>query len=325
MLNEGIRTFTANGTLTAKMRVKITSASATSPIQVEAAGAGEQHIGTTEYAAADTTLVAVRLRTYPGTHEGIAADTFAIGATLYGAASGKISDTSSGTAIGIALEEATAASDIVEFIDFTVISTADTTVSFTDGNDLSDQTTVGAALDELYQNAISIQGFINIPLTSLRECDASLAVGAVAAACGVLGSDTTPILSEAVASPLDGCQVLSWAASNSDPILFQTALPPDLDDAADLVLHMRIKSAGTANAVGFTSKAYFNEGDTVVEDTGETNQTATWAEKTLTIGAADVPSGAQTLTCMLTPAAHTTDIMYMSALWIEYKTKIKTS
>ncbi len=325
MLNEGFRTFTANGALTNKMRVKITSASTTLPIQVQAAGAGEQHIGTTEYAAADGALVTVRLRTYPGTHEGVATETFAIGATLYGAAAGGIKDTSDGTAIGIALEEATASGDIVEYIDFTVISTTDATVSYTDTNNLTTAATVMAALDELYRNAISAQGFINIPLTSLRECDASLAVGAVAAACGVLGSDTTPILSEAVASPLDGCQMVSWVASNNDPVLFQTALPPDLDDTADIVIHMRIKSEGTTDAVGFTSAAYFNEGDTVVSDTGQTNQTATWAEKTLTIGNADVPSGAQTLTVMLTPAAHTTDIMYMSALWIEYTTKLKTS
>ena len=60
-------------------------------------------------------------------------------------------------------------------------------------------------------------------------------------------------------------------------------------------------------------------------DTSETNQTATWAEKIATIAAADVPSGAQTLTVGLTPAAHTTDIMYLSAVWIEYKKKIMTS
>lgn len=325
MYNEGIRTFTAYGALTDKMRVKIKSASSTVPIQVEVAGAGEQHIGITEYAAADGAIVAVRLRTYPGTHEGVATEVLAVGATLYGAAAGGIKDTSDGTAIGIALEAATASGDIIEFMDFTVISTADTTISFADGNSLSAQTTVAAALDELFRNAITAQGFIPIPLTSLRECTAGLAVGAVTANGGVLASDTTPVLGPAVASPLDGCQVVSWAASNSDPILFQVPLPPDLNDAADVVIHMRIKSAGTSNAVGFTSAAYFNEGDTAVADTSETNQTATWAEKILTIGAADVPAGAQTLTCKLTPAAHTTDIMYMSAIWIEYTTTLKTA
>jgi hypothetical protein len=324
MYNEGIRTFTANGALTDKMRVKLTSASVTSPIQVEAAGAGEQHIGITDYAAADGTLVAVKLRTYPGTHEGVAGDTFAVGATLYGGALGAVKTASDGSAIGIALEAATATGDIIEFIDFTVISTLDSTISFTDTHSLTSAATVMAALDELYQNAISIQGFIPIPLATLREA-ADFAVANIAANGGLLASDTTPVLGPAVASPLDGCQVVSWAASNNDPVIFQVPLPPDLDDDADLVIHMRIKSAGTTNAVGFACDAYFNEGDVLVEDNSTTNQTATWAEKIITIAAADIPAGAQTLSVSLTPVAHTTDIMYLSALWIEYKTKIKTS
>jgi hypothetical protein len=324
MYNEGIRTFTANGALTDKCRVKVTTGSTTDPIEVEVAGAGEQHIGITEYAAADAALVAVRLRTYPGTHEGVATEAIEVGDTLYAAAAGGIKDTSDGTAIGIALEQATASGDIIEFIDFTVISTVDSTVSFTDTHGLTLAATVMAALDELYQNAISIQGFIPIPLTALREATA-FAVGAITANGGILASDTTPVLGPAVASPLDGCQVVSWAASNNDAVIFQVPLPPDLDDTADLVIHLRIKSAGTTNAVGFNCDAYFNEGDTLVEDASETNQTATWAEKIITIAAADVPAGAQTLSVSLTPVAHTTDVMYLSALWIEYKTKLKTS
>jgi hypothetical protein len=106
--------------------------------------------------------------------------------------------------------------------------------------------------------------------------------------------------------------------------MFQTPLPPDLDVASDLVIHMRILG-GTTDAVGFTSKSHFNEGDTSIADTGTTNQTASYAEKTITIAAADIPAGAQTLTCELTPAAHTTDVLQMSAIWIEYTGTLLTS
>lgn len=323
MFNEGIRTFTANGALTAHMRVKLTAGSATTPPQVEAAGAGEQHMGITEYAAADGALVAVKLRTYPGTHEGIAADSFAVGATLYGAASGKISDSSSGTAIGMAIGAAGNDGDVVEFIDFTVISTTAATVSIADAGTFTAQTTVEAALQEIYQSLISVQGFVPISLMSLREA-ATMAVANAAGNGGVLASDTTPIL-QPINGATDGCQELVWAASNNDAVITQIALPPDLDDAADLVVHMRIRSGGTTDAVGFTVDSWFNEGDTKVVDTSETNQTNTWAEKIATIAAADVPAGAQTLTLSLTPVAHTTDNMQMSALWLEYKTKIKTA
>ncbi|MDD5774372.1 MAG: DUF2190 family protein [Candidatus Omnitrophica bacterium] len=323
MINEGIRTFTANGAITNKARVKLTSASATTPTQVEEAGAGEQHIGIAEYAVGDGELVAIRLRTYPGTHEGIAADTFAVGATLYAAASGNISDTSNGTAIGIALEAATAANDLVEFIDFTVISTTAATISIADAGNFTATATVEAALQEIYQSLVSVQGFVPLSLMAFREA-ASMAVGNAAANGGLLASDTTPIL-QPINGATDGCQEIVWAASNNDPIITTIALPPDLDDSADLVLHSRIVSGGTTDAVGFTVDTWFNENDTKVSDTSQTNQTATWAEKITTIAAADVPAGAQTVTISLTPVAHTTDTMAVSAVWLEYKTKIRTS
>jgi hypothetical protein len=323
MFNEGIRTFTANGALTNKMRVKLTSASATIPPQVEAAGAGEQHIGITEYAAADGTTVAVKLRTFPGTHEGVAADSFSVGAILYGAASGKISDTSSGTAIGIALQEATANNDIIEFVDFTVVSTTAATVSIADAGSFTAQTTVEAALQELYQNSITIQGFIPIPLNTFREVS-TMAVGNAAANGGLLASDTTPVL-QPVNGATAGCQELVWAASNNDVVAASIPLPPDLDDTADLILHTRIVSGGTTNAVGFTVTSYFNETGAAVSDTSETNQTTTWAEKLTTIAGADVPAGAQTVTISLTPVAHTTDTLGLSSAWLEYKKKLVTA
>jgi len=196
-------------------------------------------------------------------------------------------------------------------------------ISIADAGTFTTQTETEAALQEIYQSLISIQGFVPLKLTDLREVG-TMAVGAIAAAGGVLCSDTTPILAPADGAT-DGGQLVSWAASNNDPVIFQVALPPDIDVTADLILHFRIKSAGTTNAVGFTVDAWFNEGDTKVTDTSETNQTATWAEKIATIAAADVPAGAQILTVSLTPAAHTTDIMYLSGLWIEYKTALKTS
>jgi len=320
--NDGIATFTANGALTNKMRVKLTASSSTTPPQVEVAGVGEQHIGITEYAAATGTLVAVKLRSAPGIHEGVAADTFAVGAVLYGAATGQISDTSSGSSIGMAVEACTGAGDIVKFVDFSVLSTTAGTVSIADAGTFTATATVEAALQELYQNAVTVQGFIPLSLNGLREVGTG-AVGNIAANGGLLASDTTPVLAP-INGATDSCQNVVWAAANVDPVMFQTALPPDLA-AADIVLHVRIKSAGTTNAVGFGVDSWFDEGDTKVVDTTTTNQTATWAEKIATIAAADIPAGAQTMTVVLTPVTHGTDIMYLSALWLEYKTSIVTS
>lgn len=114
--NEGIRTFTASGAVTAHGRVKIATGTTTSPPQVALAGLGEAHIGVAEYAAADGETFAVKLRN--NTVEVVANEAISIGAVLYGASAGKVADTSSGTAFGIALEAATAGGDIIEMVTY---------------------------------------------------------------------------------------------------------------------------------------------------------------------------------------------------------------
>src|SRR3972149_228633 len=115
---EGKGTFTANGALGARVRVKLTSASTTDPPQVEIAGAGEQHIGYTTVAVASGGLVSVDGRMGSFVKEAVAAEAFAVGATLYGAAAGKVKDTSAGSAIGVAVEAAGGDGEIVRIIDF---------------------------------------------------------------------------------------------------------------------------------------------------------------------------------------------------------------
>lgn len=116
--NEGIRTFTASGAIIAHGRVKIASGTTTTPPQVALAGLGEAHIGVAEYAAADGETLAVKLRNCGGTVEVVANEAISIGATLYGASGGKVADTSSGTAFGVALEAATALDDIIEMVTY---------------------------------------------------------------------------------------------------------------------------------------------------------------------------------------------------------------
>lgn len=317
-----ILTMTAGEDLIKYARVKLESGSTTTPGEVVYADQGEQAIGEVQNDVSDGDLVAVRLFVWE-TKEGKANDSFSYAATLYAHDDGEISDTSSGSAIGQALEAATAAGDIVEYIPFGVISTTAATVSYADAGGQTTAATMEAVGAELYTDVLSSQNCIPLPLANFKETS-SFDVGNAAANGGVLASDTTPIL-EAINGATDGCQRLAWAASNNDQITVQTILPPDIDVTADLVLHVRIASAATTDAVGFTVDSFFNEGDTKVVDTTTTNQTATYAEKIATIAAADVPAGAQTITIGLTPVAHTTDAMYLTAAWLEYTSVLKTS
>lgn len=113
---EGVLTFKAGVALEANRRVKIESGTVEDPPEVVYAGAGEAHIGVTEYAVADGEMVAVRPRNMAGSHLVTADGSFARGASLYGAASGKVGTTVSGSILFDALEAATADGDIVEAI-----------------------------------------------------------------------------------------------------------------------------------------------------------------------------------------------------------------
>ena len=316
MYNPGTRTFTAGEALENKRRVKIKNGTTTTPPEVEYADAGEQHIGVTEYAVASGDLVAIKLRNADGTHEITAAGAFAVDATLYGAADGKVDDAASGSAIGKAVEAATADGDIVETVEFAVLSTTAANVSIADAGNHTAQTTTEAALQELYQHLLSVQNFIPVSLESLIETDGTNLVAR-------LGIGTTPVLDMA-GGDADSSLEVNWVASNNDAVLFQVSLPPSLDVAADLVIHFRAKSGGATDTPTIASDAFFNEGDTKIEDVSSALGAA-FAENTITIDAGDIPAGAQTLTVELTPGAHTTDTVVLSALWIEHKNSILTS
>lgn len=158
-------------------------------------------------------------------------------------------------------------------------------------------------------------GFIPVPLTSVREVVSNNITNA-AGNGGLLASDTTPIF-EFTNGDTDSALRLRWAASNSDAIVFQVPLPPDLDASSDVEVHFRAAMASTNDTPVIDADSYFNEGDTKVSD-ASTALSDTIAEKTITIDAADVPAGAQTFTCELTPGAHTTDALHLYAIWVEY-------
>lgn len=101
-------TFVAGEAITRNARVRINTSGA-----LVLAGANTPAIGVAEYAVADGEACTVRLYG-SGTMQMIASEALTVGETVYGAASGKISDTTTGTTIiGQALEAAAADGDII--------------------------------------------------------------------------------------------------------------------------------------------------------------------------------------------------------------------
>jgi hypothetical protein len=109
----GSKAFTATAAVEAYRLVKLTAGSGTA---VEKSGAGEAPIGITESAAAIGAQVSVALKSSTRSYKATASKAIAVGAALYAAADGKVSDAANGTSVGTALEEATANNDVIEVL-----------------------------------------------------------------------------------------------------------------------------------------------------------------------------------------------------------------
>ena len=109
------KNFIATEALAAFRRVKLTAASG---VAVEYADQSDSssYIGVTLEAVAIGEHVAVALKGASQTFKCVASEALAVGATLYAADDGKVADTSSGNAIGTALEVATADADVIECV-----------------------------------------------------------------------------------------------------------------------------------------------------------------------------------------------------------------
>jgi len=157
---------------------------------------------------------------------------------------------------------------------------------------------------------------IRLSLNDFREVDASSDVGAIAANGGILASDTTPILRGDAAET----QEISWAASNSDPIAAQVALPVDFNGADDVGIELQVNS-GTTDPATFTVETGWDSGALVSDSATDGAKSATTHKITGTIAAADIPDNAEYLTIVLTPGAHTTNAIQLKSVRLTYVPK----
>lgn len=109
----GIRTFTAGEALEASRRVRFSSTGT-----IVYADAGEKHIGITVDVVASGAQVAVKMNNFPGTRKLTCAGAVTSGATVYGAADGKVDDAfaGNGPSVGIAIEGGSADLSIIEVL-----------------------------------------------------------------------------------------------------------------------------------------------------------------------------------------------------------------
>lgn len=165
---------------------------------------------------------------------------------------------------------------------------------------------------------VAADGFIPLPLATAREL-ATNDIPAAAANGGLLASDSTPVLA-AINAGTDQQLRATWAAGNTDKLTWQVPLPKDLDDSADMTLHVFGVMGGSTDTPTLTWEAFFGVGDT---DAGGATAALsdTRAEVTRTIAAANVEAHPEMLTVTVAPGAHGTDTVAIESAWIEYTRK----
>lgn len=160
----------------------------------------------------------------------------------------------------------------------------------------------------------------SLPLHNFREVDANGAVGAIAANGGILASDTTPIMRNISGKV---AQEISWAASNSDPILCETDLPADFDGTQDVTLELVVNS-GTTDAASFTVLSNWDGGTNVSDTATDGAKSATSHAITMVIAAADIPDRAKKVAFHFTPAAHTTNAIQLQGVRMFFTTRAQS-
>lgn len=181
---------------------------------------------------------------------------------------------------------------------------------------------VEAALQELYQNAVTAQGKIDFPLTSF-----------------VLKATGAPLgaFDDGNADGFDYDEGVSYRFNpgSTAAIAATVPAPQDLDDSANIVLHALGARIGAEDTTAvLTVECFFQVvGSAYDADTNAGGNTSAFdgatkvvTEETLTIAAADVPAAPNAISITLVPsAALDADDLRVIAVWAEYKKKLLTA
>ena len=215
------------------------------------------------------------------------------------------------------IEPAIRQADVATHIADTSAAHAASAISLADSGGFTGQTTVEAALAELYQDAKSAAHVVPVPLTSLTLEDGT--------AIGKFSAGATPGIQQ-----LAGKELVLAFDGNATPGAVAAVVPfvdPAIDGAADVVVHLLAKMAGATDTPVLAMEAYFGAGDTDCAGTDPEITGTTLAEYTMTIDADDVPEAPSSLTLVLTPTAGemNTDELHLYAIWLEVKRKLRAA
>lgn len=313
MYVEGNFTMTSGEALEANRRVKIKSGTTSTPPEVVYADAGEDYIGFTVANAALAELVAIRPINAAGIQEMVAAEAFALGAVLYGANDGKLQDTSSGSAQGIALEAATANGDHVQALIWSLKSTTAATVTALDTAGYFAGATVEAILAEIGAHITTAQASIPIPLGAITQEDGT-----------ALTKQATTVAGYSQLANKELVINIPINCTSGESLGFSVPLPQDCDITGDITVHVLAGKDADNDALTLDCEVYpVGAGDVAnadIQDTAAQTIVAGVTELTFTCGADGLLANPSAITCVLAlGGTNDGDAVYIYGAWVEYK------
>lgn len=222
---------------------------------------------------------------------------------------------------------------------FSAIPTAGTTgaadVGIADAGSFTANTTVEAALQEIFQHLISTGVTVPLPIQDFRSVSTSKDVGTTAAGAGngtgsgVMASNSTPALQATATTEHLG---ITWVTGDVVQIAIGITLPEDIDDTQDAYVDLYVQANTTDQAPTFTVETSWISANasgvgtlgSLVTDTATAVTSTGVQELTATIASGDVPAGAVALTLGLVPATHGTSEFILYGARLRYKGKLRT-
>ena len=241
---------------------------------------------------------------------------------------GAIAAIESSTQVWVEIYPALLQTDVATHIADTSAAHAASAISIADAGSFTSESSVEAALQEIYQSLLTAKGIISIPMPAITDAGVALAAFSD-------GDSTTP--GYCVTAKGLGIRWNNHATPGA--VGTKVAIPPDADVTANMVLHiLAAKTGATAgDATKFTVAAYNNVVGAAYDadsdfggDTGAMTGTATAKtvqEVTLTLALANLAAYPAAMELTIKPKAGTlgTDDVIMLAAWIEYQKKLLTA
>lgn len=163
-------------------------------------------------------------------------------------------------------------------------------------------------------------GFIPLPLAQARLIAANDLAAKNATDGGLVSLDTDPTLKR-VNAATDKKLRMSWAAASVVPVTWDITYPPDLDDAANVIVHVLAAMAGAADTPTLGINYFEGLGDTNAGGATAAITGTTITDYSRTITAANIGAYPNGASIEFVPAAHGTDALHVYAAWVEYSRK----